>query len=109
MTRQLAMEGAKHQIRCNSISPGPTVTNPTEAYIKDPAFWDVMGPKIMLGRPGRPEDNAGCALYLASDESDWFNGAEFRVHGGMPARGIRLQMGRASGRQREGSKREMRG
>src|SRR3546814_4495742 len=59
MTRQLAMEGAKHQIRCNSISPGPTVTNQTEAYIKDPAFWDVMGPKIMLGRPGRPEDIAG--------------------------------------------------
>src|SRR3546814_13374026 len=59
MTRQLAMEGAKHQIRCNSISPGPTVTNQTEAYIKDPAFWDVMGPTIMLGRPGRPADIAG--------------------------------------------------
>src|SRR3546814_2418640 len=82
MTRQLAMEGAKHQIRCNSISPGPTVTNQTEAYIKDPAFWDVMGPKIMLGRPGRPEDIAGCALYLASDESNWVTGADFRVDGG---------------------------
>lgn len=85
MTRQLAMEGAKHQIRCNSISPGPTVTNQTEAYIKDPAFWDVMGPKIMLGRPGRPEDIAGCALYLASDESNWVTGADFRVDGGMTA------------------------
>src|SRR3546814_21096683 len=56
MTRQLAMEGAKHQIRCNSISPGTTVTNQTEAYIKDPAFWDVMGPKIMLARTARPEE-----------------------------------------------------
>src|SRR3546814_19595977 len=90
MTRQLAMEGAKHQIRCNSISPGPTVTNQTEAYIQDPAFWDVMGPTIMLGRPGRPEDIAGCALYLSSAASNWVTGADFRVDGGMTAWVIRL-------------------
>lgn len=85
MTRQLAMEGAKHQIRCNSISPGPVVSNQTEAIIKDPAFWGVMGKKIMLGRPGRPEDIAGCAVFLASDESSWVTGADFRVDGGMTA------------------------
>lgn len=85
MTRQLAMEGAKHQIRCNSISPGPTVTNQTEAFINNPEFWDVMGPHIMLGRPGRPEDIAGCAVFLASDESSWITGTDIRVDGGMTA------------------------
>src|SRR3546814_4225300 len=34
MTRHLAMEGAKHQIRCNSISPGPTVATQTQTYLK---------------------------------------------------------------------------
>jgi NAD(P)-dependent dehydrogenase (short-subunit alcohol dehydrogenase family) len=85
MTRQLAMEGGKHGIRANSISPGPVVTNQTQAYLDDPAFWGVMGRKIMLGRPGVPDDIAGCALFLASDESAWITGADIRVDGGMTA------------------------
>lgn len=85
MTRQLAMEGGKHQVRVNSISPGPVVSNQTRSYLEDPAFWGVMGQKIMLGRPGQPEDIASCALFLASDESSWITGADIRVDGGMTA------------------------
>ena len=85
MTRQLAMEGGKHHIRANSISPGPVVSNQTRAYLEDPAFWGVMGQKIMLGRPGQPDDIASCALFLASDESSWITGADIRVDGGMTA------------------------
>jgi len=85
MTRQLAMEGGKHRVRANSISPGPVVSNQTRSYLEDPAFWGVMGQKIMLGRPGQPDDIASCALFLASDESSWITGADIRVDGGMTA------------------------
>lgn len=85
MTRDLAMEGAKHRVRCNSISPGPVVSNQTEAYLRDPEFWAVMGQKVMLGRPGEPNDIAGCAVFLASDESSWITGTDIRVDGGMTA------------------------
>jgi NAD(P)-dependent dehydrogenase (short-subunit alcohol dehydrogenase family) len=85
MTRQLAMEGGKYQVRANSISPGPVVSNQTRAYLEDPAFWGVMGQKIMLERPGQPDDVANCAVFLASDESSWITGADIRVDGGMTA------------------------
>jgi NAD(P)-dependent dehydrogenase (short-subunit alcohol dehydrogenase family) len=85
MTRQLAMEGGKYQVRANSISPGPVVSNQTKAYLEDPQFWSVMGQKIMLGRPGQPDDIANCAVFLASDESSWITGADIRVDGGMTA------------------------
>jgi NAD(P)-dependent dehydrogenase (short-subunit alcohol dehydrogenase family) len=85
MTRQLAMEGGPHRVRANSISPGPVVSNQTRAYLEDPKFWGVMGQKIMLGRPGEPEDIAHCAVFLASDESAWITGADIRVDGGMTA------------------------
>jgi NAD(P)-dependent dehydrogenase (short-subunit alcohol dehydrogenase family) len=85
MTRQFAMEGGKHQVRANSISPGPTVSNQTRAYLEDPKFWGVMGQKIMLERPGQPDDIANCAVFLASDESSWITGADIRVDGGMTA------------------------
>ena len=85
MTRELAMEGGKHGIRCNSISPGPVVSNQTKEYLEDPDFWGVMGQKILLGRPGQPEDIAACAVFLASDECTWITGADIRIDGGMTA------------------------
>ena len=85
MTREFAMEGGPHGIRANSISPGPVVSNQTEVYLRDPEFWGVMGKKVLLGRPGEPDDIAGCAVFLASDESSWMTGADIRVDGGMTA------------------------
>jgi NAD(P)-dependent dehydrogenase (short-subunit alcohol dehydrogenase family) len=38
---------------------------------------------IPLGRLGRPEDIAQCALFLASDEASWITGANIVVDGGM--------------------------
>jgi NAD(P)-dependent dehydrogenase (short-subunit alcohol dehydrogenase family) len=85
MTRHLAMEGGPYQIRANSISPGPVLTTQSKQHIEDPAFWSEAGRKIMLGRPGVPEDIANCAVFLASDESSWATGADFRIDGGMTA------------------------
>lgn len=85
LTRQVAAEGAKHNIRCNSISPGFIVTPVTAALMDKPEyrefFQDILN-KQMLKRPGKPEDIAYCALYLASDEAAWVTGSNFVIDGG---------------------------
>lgn len=82
MTRQLAMEGAPHRIRANSISPGMIVTAATRPVLDDPAFLAEVKAKLMLDRLGQPEDIGWLATYLASDESGYVTGADFRVDGG---------------------------
>ncbi len=83
LTRQLAAEGARHGIRVNSVSPGMTVTPQTQHLFDDPAHPVArIADHIPLGRPGRPEDVARCALFLASDESSYVTGANLVVDGG---------------------------
>ena len=84
MTRQLAMEGGRHAIRANTISPGLIRTPQTEALINSPTLASLLRP-MMLKRVGKPEDVAYCALFLASDESAWITGANFAVDGGASA------------------------
>jgi NAD(P)-dependent dehydrogenase (short-subunit alcohol dehydrogenase family) len=85
MSKQIAMEGGKHRIRCNTISPGLVETAQTRAFINDPQWLGPMRDKLMLGRVGQPEDIAPLALYLASDESSWVTGADFHIDGGTTA------------------------
>ncbi len=83
LTRQLAAEGARHGIRVNSVSPGMTVTPQTQHLFDDPGHpISRIADHIPLGRPGRPEDVAQCALFLASDESAYVTGANLVVDGG---------------------------
>lgn len=85
MTRQLAMEGRHHGIRANSISPGTIETPTTSRLFQDPEWAGPMLSKIMRGTPGQPEEVAAVALFLASDESSFVNGADIIVDGGMTA------------------------
>ena len=83
MTRQIAMEGSEHGIRANSISPGLIETNQTREQLKDPTWAREMLGKTLLGRPGRPEEVAKVALFLASGESSYVTGVDIVVDGGM--------------------------
>ena len=85
MTRQLALEGAPHRIRANTISPGMIVTGATTPVLEKPGFIDTVMSKVMLKRLGQPEDVAWCATYLASDESSWVTGTDISVDGGATA------------------------
>ncbi|OYU34322.1 SDR family NAD(P)-dependent oxidoreductase [Novosphingobium sp. PASSN1] len=85
MTRHLALEGRHHRIRANSLSPGLIETGATKALLAMPEFAEVMIDKIMLGRPGQPEEVAAAALFLASDESSFMTAADIRIDGGTTA------------------------
>jgi NAD(P)-dependent dehydrogenase (short-subunit alcohol dehydrogenase family) len=63
MTRQLALEGAPHGIRANTISPGLIVTGATRPVLESvPGFEANVMSKMMLKRLGQPEDVAWCDL-----------------------------------------------
>ncbi len=82
LTKALAVELGRHAIRVNSICPGVTETPLTAAGLSDPARRGWFINQIPLGRLGRPEDIAGAALFLASDDSAWVTGADLVVDGG---------------------------
>lgn len=77
-TRSAAKALAEHDIRVNTLSPtrtGSPVGDETDR--SGPAAADIL-----VGRWGRPEDQANAALYLVSDESSFVTGTELRVDGG---------------------------
>jgi NAD(P)-dependent dehydrogenase (short-subunit alcohol dehydrogenase family) len=86
MTRQLAMEGAPHGIRANTISPGFIETAATAAHLAiDPKLGERVLAKNMIKRLGRAADIAFCATWLASDEAGYVTGADISVDAGATA------------------------
>ena len=87
LTQSTATELGRHGIRVNAIAPGATISAMT-AYVATGDAADLDGAskrvntKSPLGRPGYPIDIANAALYLASDESAWTNGAVLVVDAG---------------------------
>ena len=87
MSKSVAIEGAKDNIRCNSVHPGVIWTNMQAAATgqTDPSKVATDPSRVPLGRPGEAQDIANCILYLASDEANYVTGAEFTVDAGMTA------------------------
>jgi NAD(P)-dependent dehydrogenase (short-subunit alcohol dehydrogenase family) len=83
-TKSLAVQFGPKGVRTNAICPGPIETPLlTEWLLKEPAEKTKRINRIPMGRFGRPTDIVNLALYLASDESTWTNGAAIVVDGGI--------------------------
>ena len=85
MTRQLAVEGAEHKIRANTISPGLIRSAQTEPFLHDQQFMQMVEQSFLVPRPGEPMEIAHCAVYLASEESTYVTGSDFLIDGGYTA------------------------
>jgi NAD(P)-dependent dehydrogenase (short-subunit alcohol dehydrogenase family) len=83
LSRVVAKHYAPQKVRCNVICPGPIATQfagqMSEAREKE------LAQEIPLGRYGKIEDIAYCAVYLASDESSYVTGGIFVIDGGLTA------------------------
>src|SRR6266705_4267333 len=84
LTKSLAIQFARDQVRCNVIHPG-IVDTPLQAPYLTEAIRKEFETGIPLGRIAQPREIAYVALFLASDESSFMTGAELVVDGGFTA------------------------
>ncbi|MEO8571535.1 MAG: glucose 1-dehydrogenase [Chloroflexota bacterium] len=84
LTRSLAVQFGPKGIRTNAICPGPVETPLLMDWLlKDEAAKQLRLARNPTGRFGKPEEIVNMAIYLASDESRWTNGASLVVDGGI--------------------------
>jgi NAD(P)-dependent dehydrogenase (short-subunit alcohol dehydrogenase family) len=84
LTRSLAVQFGPQRIRTNAICPGPVETPLLMDWlVKDEEAKRIRLARNPTGRFGKPEEIVHMAVYLASDESRWTNGASLVVDGGI--------------------------
>lgn len=84
LTRSMAIDYAKQGIRVNVICPGPTDT-PMLRKALTPDELEAFAKTFPMNRLGRPEEIAGAALFLASEDASFVTGAILHVDGGQTA------------------------
>jgi 2-deoxy-D-gluconate 3-dehydrogenase len=82
LTKALANEWAGRGLNVNAIAPGYYETDLTEALHQNPDRYQMILNRIPAGRWGKPADLKGAAIFLASDASNYVNGAVIPVDGG---------------------------
>lgn len=83
MTRELAMVHAREGIRLNSLCPGPLKTPLLMDFLNTPEKKERRLVHLPMGRFGEAVELAKAALFLASDDSSYMTGTDFKVDGGL--------------------------
>ena len=81
LTKLIAVQEAKHRIRCNAVLPGMTATEAVEKHLSDD-FRNLFQRHIPLGRMGLPEEIAEAVCYFAGDAAAYTTGQVLTVSGG---------------------------
>lgn len=81
LTKLIAVQEARHHIRCNAVLPGMTATEAVEKHLSD-EFRNLFLKHIPLGRMGLPEEIAEAVCYFAGDASAYTTGQILTVSGG---------------------------
>jgi NAD(P)-dependent dehydrogenase (short-subunit alcohol dehydrogenase family) len=85
-SRELAVQFARRGVRVNALCPGPVETPLLlRIFGDDPAAFERRRIHLPMGRLARPREIVNAALFLASEESSYVNGAAFVVDGGITA------------------------
>ena len=82
LVKTMALELADANIRVNAIAPGFVSTKLAAAIESDPEVKKQVLAHTPMKRVARPEEIAGCAVYLASEESSFTTGQTFNIDGG---------------------------
>jgi NAD(P)-dependent dehydrogenase (short-subunit alcohol dehydrogenase family) len=84
LTRSIALDYGRDGIRCNTIAPGQVVGERETVRIDNDPLEDYLSRDCYpIGRYGRPEEIANCALFLASDEASFVTGIVLTADGGL--------------------------
>ena len=81
LTKLIAVQEAKHRIRCNAVLPGMTATEAVQTRLSE-EFRNLFLKHIPLGRMGMPEEIAEAVCYFASDASAYTTGQILTISGG---------------------------
>jgi NAD(P)-dependent dehydrogenase (short-subunit alcohol dehydrogenase family) len=82
-TKVMAQQWAPYGIRVNTLSPGQTKTQFSEALWGNPDIYKVIMDRTPLKRIADPEDMANAAIFLASDKASFITGQNLIVDGGL--------------------------
>lgn len=88
MTYSIAKDYLDHDIRCNAISPARVHTPFVDGYLEqnypgqEEEMFEQLSKTQPIGRMGKPEEIAGLALYLCSDEAGFITGSNYTIDGG---------------------------
>jgi NAD(P)-dependent dehydrogenase (short-subunit alcohol dehydrogenase family) len=82
LTKLMAVEWAKHNVRVNALSPGPTSTPLVDEIYKDQTLRAARQRAVPMNRFASPDEIGNAAVFMASEDASFVTGASLVVDGG---------------------------
>ena len=82
MTKSVALELARSNIRVNAVAPGPVDTGLLHRMLEGKVPLDAVAEQVPMGRIAQPEEIAGAIVWLCSDQASYVTGHTLAVDGG---------------------------